>query len=448
MKLKIKFYISKIYNDIMLFMKNLFKNKTFKMFFISFLTMLITIGILFIIVWNVKDKIINSLINNYIAKSDTFKQKPILIEKVEDSPIVPVKEEVKVVEDTVVTAVKKAKPAVVSIIISKQVPQYTVTYKEEKIVDQFGNIVPNMTLTTPIYTPNGTKKQQLGSGSGFLISSDGLIVTNRHVVDQTDVDYTVLLNNGKEYVATVLAKDSVLDVALIKIVASGLPYLQFADSDKLEVGESVIAIGNALGEFKNTVSAGVISGLSRSLSATGGGGYREFLYKVIQTDAAINKGNSGGPLLNLKGQVVGINVAIAEGSSNVGFSLPINSVKGVIDQVKKTGKISRPYVGVRYVNVTSDLKAKLNLTVDYGILVAKGANANEVAVVPGSPADKAGIVENDIILSINGENINASNDFMSLIRDKKVGENIKMKVLSNGVERVVTIKLEAAADSQ
>lgn len=448
MKQKIKFYILKIYTNLIIFLKKLFKNKTFKMFFISFLTMLITVFILFIIVWSFKDKIINSLINNYIAQTNTTKSKPILIEKVEDIPVVVAKEEVKVVEGTVVTAVKIARPAVVSIIISKQVPQYNVTYKEENIVDQFGNIVPNMTLTTPVYTPNGTKKQQLGSGSGFLISSDGMIVTNRHVVEQTDVDYTVLLNNGKEYVATVLARDSVLDVAIIKINATNLPYLQFADSDKLEVGESVIAIGNTLGEFKNTVSTGVVSGLSRSLSASGGNGYQEFLYKVIQTDAAINKGNSGGPLLNLKGEVVGINVAIAEGSSNVGFSLPINSVKGVIDQVKKTGKISRPYVGVRYVNVTQDLKTKLNLSVDYGILVARGATASDVAVIPGSPADKAGIVEGDIILSINSENINASNDFMSLIRDKKVGENIKMRVLSNGVERVVTMKLEAAIDGQ
>lgn len=447
MKQKIKFYISKTHNKFLFFKKKLFKNQTLKMFFVSLITMLITIIILIIIVWNVKDTIVNSLINDYIAKTDTIKQRPILIEKMEDAPIVSSKEEVIVKEDTVVTAVKKAKPAVVSIIISKQVPQYTVTYKEENVLDQFGNVIPNMVLTTPVYTPNGTKKQQLGSGSGFLISSDGMIVTNRHVVDKTDVDYTVLLNNGKEYTATVLARDSVLDVALIKITASGLPYLQFADSDKLEVGESVIAIGNALGEFKNTVSVGVISGLSRSLSASGGG-YQEFLYKVIQTDAAINPGNSGGPLLNLKGEVVGINVAIVQGSSNVGFSLPINSVKSVIDQVKKTGKISRPYVGVRYVNITKDMKTKLNLNVDYGILVAKGVNASEVAVIPGSPAEKAGIVENDIILSINDEIINASNDFMSLIRDKKVGESIKMRVLSNGVVKVLTVKLEAAIDSQ
>jgi serine protease Do len=166
---------------------------------------------------------------------------------------------------------------------------------------------------------------------------------------------------------------------------------------------------------------GVVSGLSRSLTAGDNAGQSERLDKVIQTDAAINPGNSGGPLLNLKGQVIGINVAVVQGSSNVGFALPINSVKSVIDSVIKTGKIERPYVGIRYVNVTADLKEKNNLTVDYGILVQRGATATDLAVIPGSPADKAGIVENDIILSVDGTKIDADQNFTSLIRYKKVG---------------------------
>lgn len=390
--------------------------------------MLITTLILLAVVWHYRARVFSFIASNYVLQSKVSNVDRVLIEKVTEAPATVATKEENKVEGTVITAVKKARPAVVSIIISKQVPKYTVTYKEEGIV----------------YTPNGTEKKQLGSGSGFLISSSGMIVTNRHVVEQTDVDYTVLLNNGKEYSATVLARDSVLDVALIKIGATNLPYLELADSDKLEVGQSVVAIGNALGEFKNTVSSGVVSGLSRSLTATGSGGYQEFLYKVIQTDAAINPGNSGGPLLNLSGEVVGINVALAQGSSNIGFSLPINSVKSVIDQVEKTGKISRPYVGVRYVNVTGDLKAKLNLSVDYGILVAKGANESDVAVVPGSPADKAGIKEGDIILSIGGVVLNQDNDFMSIIRNKKIGESLKFRILSNGIEKTVTIKLEEA----
>ncbi|MFA6392935.1 MAG: trypsin-like peptidase domain-containing protein [Candidatus Paceibacterota bacterium] len=408
--------------------KSVFVSPIIKIFIISFLTMLITTLILLAVVWHYRARVFSFIASNYVLQSKVSNVDRVLIEKVTEAPATVATKEENKVEGTVITAVKKARPAVVSIIISKQVPKYTVTYKEEGIV----------------YTPNGTEKKQLGSGSGFLISSSGMIVTNRHVVEQTDVDYTVLLNNGKEYSATVLARDSVLDVALIKIGATNLPYLELADSDKLEVGQSVVAIGNALGEFKNTVSSGVVSGLSRSLTATGSGGYQEFLYKVIQTDAAINPGNSGGPLLNLSGEVVGINVALAQGSSNIGFSLPINSVKSVIDQVEKTGKISRPYVGVRYVNVTGDLKAKLNLSVDYGILVAKGANESDVAVVPGSPADKAGIKEGDIILSIGGVVLNQDNDFMSIIRNKKIGESLKFRILSNGIEKTVTIKLEEA----
>ena len=401
----------KKFNFILKKIKNIFNYQLFKIFLISFLTMIITIGFLFAIAWHYRARVFSFVARNYIPQAEVSKGEPILIQKIEEAPILPAPIEVAKVEDTVITAVKKARPAVVSIVISTQVP-------------------------------NTTQKQQLGSGSGFLISSDGMIVTNRHVVDLTGVDYTVLLNNGKEYTATVLAKDSILDVAIIKISAKNLPYLGLADSDKLEVGQSVIAIGNALGEFKNTVSAGVISGLSRSLVASGSGGLQEFLYKVIQTDAAINPGNSGGPLLNLKGEVVGINVALAKGSSSIGFSLPINSVKSVIDQVRRTGKISRPYVGVRYVNVTGALKAQLNLSVDYGILVQRGATSADVAIIPGSPADKAGIVENDIILSINGVLLNQDNDFMSLIRDKKIGENITLRVLSGGVERNVILKLE------
>src|ERR1035437_10464521 len=363
--------LSMKYLHILKKIKNIFNIQILKIILISFLTIIITIGLLSLIAWHYRARVFSFIARNYIPQSEVSRGEPVLIEKIAEAPILPIlKEEIKV-EDTVLTAVKKARPAVVSIVVSKQVP-------------------------------NSTQKQELGSGSGFLISSDGMIVTNRHVVERTDVDYTVLLNNGKEYVATVIAKDSILDVAIIKIVANNLPYLTLGDSDKLEVGQSVVAIGNALGEFKNTVSSGVVSGLSRSLTATGSGGFQEFLYKVIQTDAAINLGNSGGPLLNLKGDVVGINVAIAQGSSNVGFSLPINSVKSVIDQVRKTGKISRPYVGVRYVNVTEDLKDKLNLSVDYGILVQRGATSADVAVIPGSPADKAGIIENDIILSVNG----------------------------------------------
>ncbi len=413
--------------------KTIFNSQILKIFFISFATILVTIGILSLVVWHYRTRVFNFIANNYIPQTKIVKSEPVIVEK-EVTPILVA--EAKKEEETVVTAVKKARPAVVSIVLNKDVTKYDISYEKKE------SSVPNVFIETPVYTPNGTESKQVGSGSGFLISSDGMIVTNRHVVDQKDVSYKVLLNNGKEYSAKVLASDPVLDVSIIKIDAKNLTYLKLSNSDDLLVGQSVVAIGNALGEFKNTVSAGVVSGLSRSLLASGDNGFKEFLYKVIQTDAAINPGNSGGPLLNLAGDVVGINVALAEGSSSIGFSLPINSVKTVIDQVKKTGKISRPYVGIRYINITQDLKAKLNLPIDYGILVQKGETDKDVAVVVGSPADKAGITEGDIILSMDGEAINATNDFISLIRAKKIGEKVTFKIISKGVGKVITIKLE------
>jgi len=313
---------------------------------------------------------------------------------------------------TVVDVVKKTKPAVVSIIAYQ-----------------------------PADTTKGTARKKLSSGSGFIISKDGLIVTNNHVVDQTGVEYTAILNSGKEYTATVLAKDNVLDVALVKIIATNLPYLSFGDSDKIEVGQTVVAIGNALGQFENTVSSGVISGLSRSITAGNGSGQTEKLDKVIQTDAAINPGNSGGPLLDLTGKVIGINVARVSGSSNVGFSIPINSVKDTISSVEKTGKIVRPYAGI-----TSDIQTKNNLPVDYGIWIQPGATPTDYAVLPGSPAEKAGIKSGDIILSVNGQNLDATHDFTSFIRSEKVGNTVVMKVLSNGLEKTVNVVLEQIPD--
>jgi serine protease Do len=425
--------------------KYFFKHPLLKVFLVSFLTMLVTIGILMAIAWRYRTQIFKVLATGNQNQSQLLTTAPYAIPG--DVAVLPVP-----VADsggTVVDAVKKARPAVVSIVVSKEVPKYTVSYEQgqDPFGGMFGNMFPSSLFRTPVYTPNGTQKKQIGSGSGFLISSDGLILTNRHVVADTSAVYEVMLNSGKKYIAKVLARDPVLDVALIKITATGLPYLEFGNSDVLDVGQTVIAIGNALGEFKNTVSVGVVSGLSRSITAGDQSGQSERLSKVIQTDAAINPGNSGGPLLNLDGKVIGINVAVVQGSSNVGFALPVNSVKSAVDSVRKTGKIVRPYIGLRYVPITAELKTKNNLSVDYGILVAKGATASDIAIIPGSPANKAGIVENDIILEVDGQKIDEENDFASLIRSKGVGDTIVLKILSKGIERIVTLRLEQAPDT-
>ena len=338
-------------------------------------------------------------------------------------------------ETVVVETVKKANPAVVAITISKNVPVYERYYRSvpNLFEDFFGGGFFNFDV--PEIRQNGTEKREVGGGSGFLVSADGYIVTNRHVVDDDKAEYTVFMNDGEKYDAKVIARDSVLDLAIIKIDGSGFQYLEFGDSDKLQVGQSVITIGNALAEFRNTVSLGIVSGLSRSIVASDMRGNTEALDQLIQTDAAINQGNSGGPLLNLSGEVVGVNVAIASGAENIGFAVSSNSVKSVVDSVKKTGKIVRPYIGVRYTSITEEIKEKNNLPVDYGVLVLRGSEPGDLAVIPGSPADKAGIVENDIILEVDGVKLTEDKNFATIIRNKKVGDVIRLKISHKGQEK-------------
>lgn len=348
------------------------------------------------------------------------------------------------VESLVVNTVKKANPAVVAITVSKNVPVYE-RYLERvpsPFEDFFGDDFFGG-FTIPQLRQNGTELREVGGGSGFLVSADGYIVTNRHVVADERAEYTVFANDGKKYDAKVIARDPALDLAIIKINGSGFPHLSFADSDKLEVGQSVIAIGNALAEFRNTVSVGVVSGLSRSIVASDSlGRNAEALDQLIQTDAGINHGNSGGPLLNLSGEVIGVNVAIAEGAENIGFAISGNSVKSVVESVQKTGKIVRPYLGVRYVEITEEIKEKNKLSVDYGVLVQRGATVSDLAVIPGSPADKAGIVENDIILEIDGIKLTQEQSLASIVRTKKVGDTVRLKISHKGEEKTVTVKLE------
>jgi len=393
--------------------KKTFYNTIVQAVLISFATMIIVAGVIILLLWTHRMDLVSFLINEYKSEHQPVAQIeiPLVDDKEVKEEIVTIPVLEKEETPTIVSAVKKARPAVVSVILNDKI-----------------------------------SSKQVGSGSGFLISLDGLIVTNRHVVSSDEVTLKVLLNNSMEYTATLLDRDPVLDVALLKISGSNFPYLKLADSDTLEVGETVIAIGNALGEFKNTVSAGVVSGLSRSITAGDSFGQMEYLDKVIQTDAAINRGNSGGPLLNINGQVVGINVAMVEGSSSIGFSLPINSVKDAINSVKKTGIISRPYVGVRYVLITPDLKIKNNLPFDYGILIQKGLNINNPAIIPNSPAEKAGLKEGDIILQIDGNKVDQNSNFSYFIRGKKIGDFVNMKVYSAGITKTVVVVLEQAPD--
>ena len=342
-------------------------------------------------------------------------------------------------EETVVKAVKETSPAVVSIIATKDLPVMEQYFKN---YNPFGDLFPGFEFQIPDYRQKGIQKQEVGGGTGFIVSADGLILTNKHVVDIQGADYTALTNDGQKYPAKVLAIDPVQDIAILKIDKKGLPVVKLGNSDSLEIGQSVIAIGNALGEFRNTVSVGVISGLKRSIAAsTGFGSQAEQLEGVIQTDAAINPGNSGGPLLNLSGEVIGINVAIVQNAQSIGFALPINLAKRDISQVQKQGKIYYPFLGVRYVIVTPEIKAQRNLSVDYGALILSGSGQNEPAITPGSPAQNAGLQENDIILEVDGSKIDMTNTLAKIIQGHNVGDKISLKILHQGQEKTVQVTL-------
>lgn len=349
-------------------------------------------------------------------------------------------------QSAVIDVVDSASPAVVSIAISQDVPVLEQYYSNPfQSNDPFG-FFDNFSM--PQYRQNGTEKKQTGAGTGFIVSADGLILTNKHVVSSEDAEYTVILNDADhtKYTATVLDRDPTTDLAVLKIEADDLPYLELADSDQNKVGQTVIAIGFALGQFDNTVTKGVVSGMGRSITAGGGATGVENLEGVIQTDAAINPGNSGGPLLNLDGQVVGVNVAVASGVENIGFALPSNLAKTVVESVQESGRIVRPYLGIRYVLINDEIKKENNLNVDYGALIVRGETTSQLAVMPGSPADKADLKEGDIILEINGQKINKDQSLALLLKSQKVGDQIEFKILSKGEEITKKITLEEWPD--
>lgn len=317
------------------------------------------------------------------------------------------------------------------------------------IVKKVGPSVVTVSAVTPVkqviqFSPFGgfTKGVQGGTesdiGSGFIVSTDGLIVTNKHVVSDTTLSYKVSTSDGKTYDVKEISRDPSNDIAVLKIDATGLTPVQLGNSTNLEVGQFVIAIGTALGEFRNTVTTGVISGLGRGISAGDAyQGYVEQLDNVIQTDAAINPGNSGGPLLNSSGEVIGINVAVAQGANNIAFSIPINTVKSELDTFKETGKFpARAYLGVEY-QVLTQQAALLN-SVPQGMYV--------VNVISGSPAEKAGILVGDIIYKIDNKSIGTDNDSLSkFIAAKKPGDTISVDIWRNGENKNFKITLTESA---
>jgi serine protease Do len=334
-------------------------------------------------------------------------------------------------ESAVIDVAENSKDSVVSIVITKDVPLYENSYDPY----DFFNLRREQV---------GSEERQVGAGTGFIISEDGLVITNRHVVEDEDASYTVIFSDGTKKEAKVLSKDTVLDIAFVKLEGSGYKALNLGSSESLKVGQSVIAIGNALGEFSNTVSTGIISGLQRDIVATDSRGLSaEELNGVIQTDASINQGNSGGPLLDIKGNVIGVNVAVAGGEAeNIGFAIPVDLVKDLMQRLNTDGTIERPVLGVRYLLIDEEIKEQNNLSVDYGALIVRGDTTADLAVIPGSPADKAGLRENDIILEIDGKQITTENTLQFVIQNYKINDTVTLKILRQGNQTDVSVKLE------
>lgn len=292
--------------------------------------------------------------------------------------------------------------------------------------------------------------QQRAAGTGIIISSDGIIMTNRHVVPAGTSTVSITLSDGTtldnvSVIGRTSESDS-LDIAFLKVndkKGKTLVPAKIGDSTKMQVGDMVVAIGNALGQFQNTVTNGIISGYGRSVQAGDqSASSTETLQNLFQTDAAINEGNSGGPLVNADGEVIGINTAIAGNAQNIGFAIPVNDVQGLIKSVLNTGKLERPYLGVRYVSLTDDIAYQYNLPVKRGAYIAP--SGGQASIVANSPAAKAGLQEKDIITKIDNTSIDENNSLTSVLGRHQVGDKVTLTVIRDGKTLTIPVTLEAA----
>jgi len=333
----------------------------------------------------------------------------------------------------IIEVAKKACPAVITIVISKDLPKiegfYFFPYGDQKFI-------------IPKVEKGKREKTKIGGGSGFIVSPDGYIITSNHVVEDKTADYTIIFDPNRKFESKVVSRDPINDIAIIKVNAKDLPYLELGDSEKIELGQTVIAVGNALGEFHDTISTGVISGLSRYITAFSGINHQaERLRGLIQTDAAINPGNSGGPLVDIDCKVIGINTATVIDAQNIGFAIPINYAIKDLEEVKKYGKVRRPFLGVKYILINKEISEKNKLPVDYGAFIVR-ETLGESAIIKGSAAEKAGLKEFDIILECDGKKITEEDSLSRLLQDHEVNNEISLKVLRNKKEIFIKVKLE------
>ncbi len=331
------------------------------------------------------------------------------------------------------------------LIVAKQDGNEVLSASEESIAAVANKVSPSVvsiiTSTERLSVFYNQTVEQEGAGTGMIVSSNGYILTNKHVIDGAD-SVSVLLPSGKTYKnVEVVGSDPLNDVAFLKIKnASNLPAVTLGDSKTVRIGQSVVAIGNALGQYQNSVTSGIISGKGRPVVASndGTGAGAESLADLLQTDAAINSGNSGGPLLNLKGQVIGINTAIAQDAQSIGFALPIGATRGMLEGLLATGKLERAYLGVQYISITPEVKAEYDLPVHYGdYITAEEGNS----VMKNGPAAKAGVKDGDILLSLNGDAIGKVASVATLVSEYRPGTKVTLKVLRDGKTLELTATL-------
>lgn len=325
-------------------------------------------------------------------------------------------------ESSTISVVDNVAPAVVSVIIRRPRGSVYADSRDSYFFDPYFGLSPGLS------DAEANELVEVGGGTGFFVTDDGYVVTNRHVVSDTDATFAVVTNDGVELPATVVARDVFLDLAVLDVAGDGYPTVTLGDSDRLRIGQTVIAIGNTLSEYRNTVTKGVVSGINRRVVA-GDYGEDEVIERAIQTDAAINPGNSGGPLINLLGEVVGMNTAVSYEGQSIGFAIPVNDLRKAIDDIRQYGRIVRPWLGIRYLPVDADLADDLGLDYDTGVVLVPGSDPErEPAVYPGSPAEAAGLRERDVILSVDGTAIDAEHPLGTLIADMEPGQETTLVV--------------------
>jgi serine protease Do len=323
----------------------------------------------------------------------------------------------------------------------------SVTQEEEDIANVVTKVSPSVVsiiTSTQVKSPYFGSQAEEGAGTGIIVGKDGYILTNKHVVDGANTVGVVLADGTKYDDVKVLGVDPLNDVAFLKIPdVSNLPAVELGDSTSIRVGQKVVAIGNSLGQYENTVTSGIISGTNRQISAQAGDSV-ESLTDLIQTDAAINPGNSGGPLLNLQGQVIGINTAVAQDAQGIGFAVPIGSAKGLLKEVLAGGEVKRAYLGVNYLSITADVAKEYKLSVKHGAYVFGSDGKSPIA--SGSPAEQAGIKDKDIITKVGDVEVGDRGSVSSLIGEYAPGDTVELTILRGS--DTITVKVTLAAYTQ